>query len=70
MSTVRPVPKLAKHPAATTRRLLLGAHVRLHSSEATGVVIGYGPERDGVLVRWNESGEVTRCLRSKLAPLR
>jgi hypothetical protein len=38
-------------------------------SQATGVVIGYS-ERDCVLVRWNESGEVTLCLRSKLAPLR
>jgi len=37
---------------------------------ATGVVIGYSPNRDSVLVRWDESGEVTRCLKSKLAPLR
>jgi hypothetical protein len=66
----RPVPNPAKHSVATAQPLLLGAHVHLHSDAATGVVIGYSPERDCVLVRWNESGKVTRCLRSKLAPLR
>jgi hypothetical protein len=62
------LPANSTKPAA--QPLLIGAHVRLHSSAATGVVIGYGPERDRVLVRWNESGEVTSCLRRKLTPLR
>jgi hypothetical protein len=54
----------------TSQPLLIGVHVRLHSGAATGVVIGYSPNRDSVLVRWDESGKVTRCLRSKLAPSR
>jgi hypothetical protein len=64
------LPANSTKPAATAQPLLIGAHVRLHMSPATGVVIGCSPNRDSVLVRWDESGKVTRCLRSKLAPLR
>jgi hypothetical protein len=64
------MPSNSTKPAPTTQPLLIGAHVRVHTSRETGVVIGYGPNRDRVLVRWNESGEVALCLRSKLAPLR
>jgi hypothetical protein len=67
MSSVRPVPKPAKRPA---QPLLLGAHVRLHSREATGVVIGNSPDSDRVRVRWHDTGEVTHCLRAKLVPVR
>jgi hypothetical protein len=69
MSSVRRVPGPAQ-PTATAKPLLLGAHVRLPSSGATGVVIGYPPERDRVFVRWDDSGEVTRCLKAKLVPMR
>jgi hypothetical protein len=69
MSSVRPITNPANHPTATAQPLLLGAYVHLHMSPATGVVIGYSPERDRVLVRWDDSGEVTRCLRAKLAPV-
>jgi hypothetical protein len=68
MSSVRPVPKPAKRPAA--QPLLLGAHVRLHSREATGVMIGNSPDTDRVRVRWDDTGKVTRCLRAKLVPVR
>jgi hypothetical protein len=51
MSSVRPVPK-----PATAEPPRLGAHVRLHSSGATD-----SPERDRVLVRREDTGEVTRC---------
>jgi hypothetical protein len=65
------LPANSTRSTATAQPFLIGAHVRLHTSPATGVVIGYySPNRDSVLVRWDESGEVTRCLTSKLAPLR
>jgi hypothetical protein len=64
------MPSNSTKPAPTAQPLLIGAHVRVHMSRETGVVIGYGPDRERVLVRWNESGEMTQCLRSKLAPLR
>jgi hypothetical protein len=70
MSSVRPVPKPAKRPAATAQPLLLGAHVRLHSSEATGVIIANSIDSDRVRVRWDDTGEVTHCLRAKLMPVR
>ena len=64
------LPANSTKPAATAQPLLIGAHVRLHSSEPTGVVIGYSRERDRLLVRWFDTGEVTSCLRAKLAPVR
>jgi len=70
MSSVRPVPNPASHSTTTAKPLLIGAHVRLHSSEPTGVVIGYSRERDRLLVRLFDTGEVTSCLRAKLAPVR
>jgi len=70
MSSVRPVPKPAKRHAAIARSLLLGAHVRLHSREKTGVIIGKSVDRDRVRVRWDGTGKVTRCLRAKLVPVR
>jgi len=68
--SLRPVHKPAKRPAATAQRLLLGAHVRLHSREATGVVIGNSTGADRVRVRWDDTGKVTHCLRAKLVPVR
>jgi hypothetical protein len=66
------MPKPAKCRIATVQPLLFGAHVRLHSGEATGVVIGISRESDRVIisVRWNDTGEVTRCLRAKLVLVR
>ena len=64
MSSARPVSK------AATAEPLLGAHVRLHSTGATAVVIGYSPERDRVLVRREDTGEVTRCVRAQLVLVR
>jgi hypothetical protein len=59
-----------QRPAATAQPLLLGAHVRLHSSEATGVIIANSIDSDRVRVRWDDTGEVTHCLRAKLVPVR
>ena len=58
MSSVPPITNPANHRTATAQPLLLGAYVHLHMSPATGVVIGYSPEHDRVLVRWDDSGEV------------
>jgi hypothetical protein len=69
MSTVRPAPKAAKRRVATLQPLLLGAHVRLHSKDVTGVIIG-SIDSSRVRVRWDHTGEVTTCPRAKLAPLR
>jgi hypothetical protein len=70
MSSVRPMPKPAKRLRRNRAPLLLGARVGLHSREATGVVIGNSPDRDRVRARWDDTGEVRRCLRANLMPLR
>jgi hypothetical protein len=67
MSSVPPEPKPAKRRAATAQPLLLGARVRLHSIDTTGVIIG-SIDSSRVRVRWDDTGEVTTCLRAKLAP--
>jgi hypothetical protein len=67
MLSVRPVSKPAKRPRRNRARLLLGAHVGLHSREAT---IGNSPDTDRVRVRWDDTGKVIHCLRAKLVPVR
>ena len=61
---------LRKRPAATAQPLLLGAAVRLGRSGATGAVIGNSADIDRVRVRWDDTGEVTNCLRANLEALR
>jgi len=70
MSSVRPIPEPPKRSATTAQPLLLGARVRLQSREATGVIIGNSRESNRVRVRWDDTGEVTRCLRANLVPVR
>jgi hypothetical protein len=54
----------SKKLAGTTQRLLLGAR------RATGAVIAYSPERNRVPVRWDDTGKVNHCLRSKPVSVR
>jgi hypothetical protein len=61
-------PSLRKRPDATAQPLLLGTAVRLHGKGATGVVIGNSADIDRVRVRWDDTGEVTNCLRANLVP--
>jgi hypothetical protein len=68
MRSVPPEPKPAKRRAAKGQPLLVGAHVRLHSREAIGVIIE-SIDSSSVRVRWDD-GEVTHCLRAKLALVR
>jgi hypothetical protein len=70
MSSVHPVPKLAKRPRRKGAPLLLGARVRFHSREATGVIIGNSLDTDRVRVRWDDTGEVSHCLRANLVLVR
>jgi hypothetical protein len=69
MSSAFPNPKPAKRRAAKVHPLLVGAQVRLHSKDVTGVIIG-SIDSSRVRVRWDDTGEVTTCPRAKLAPLR
>jgi hypothetical protein len=39
-------------------------------SRATGAVIAYSPERNRVPVRWDDTGKVNHCLRSKPVSVR
>jgi hypothetical protein len=39
----------------------------VHSKDVTGVIIG-SIDSSRVRVRWDDTGEVTTCLRAKLAP--
>jgi hypothetical protein len=58
-----PTAKPSKRAAGIAEQLLLGAHVRLHSGAATGVIIARSSiEVDHVIVRWDDTGEVTNCL--------
>ena len=66
----RPRPFLNKPPAATAQPLLLGTAVRLHNKGTTGVVIGSSHLNDRVRVRWDDTGEVTHCLKTSLARAR
>jgi hypothetical protein len=57
-------------PAATAQPLRLGAAVRLRGRKATGVVIGNSRDRYRVRVQWDDTGEVTHCLKRNLEPAR
>ena len=70
MSSVRRIPRPAKRFRRNRAPLLLGARVRFHSREATGVVIGYSPESDRVRVRWDDTGEIAHCFRASLVLVR
>jgi hypothetical protein len=56
--------------AETAQLLPLGAAVRLRGREATGVVIGNSPYEYRVRVEWDDTGEVTHCLKRNLEPAR
>jgi hypothetical protein len=70
MFSMRPRPFLSKRPAATAQPLLLGTAVRLHNKGTTGIVIGSSPLYDRVRVRWDDTGEVTHCIKTSLARVR
>jgi hypothetical protein len=40
--------------------------VRLRGRKAAGVIIGDSPEIDRVRVRWDDTEEVTHCLKANL----
>jgi len=63
-------PFLNKRPAATAQRLLIGTAVRLHNKGTTGIVIGISHHTDRARVRWDDTGEVTHCLKTSLARAR
>ena len=48
----------------------LGAAVSLRSGEATGIVTGYPSDTDRVQVLWDDTGEVTYCLKANLELMR
>ena len=67
----KPVRPLRNRPDATARPLPLGTAVRLRGREATGVVIGNsGHYEYRVRVQWDDTGEVTHCLKRNLEPAR
>jgi hypothetical protein len=68
MSSVRPTKPSPNHSAA--RPLLIGAAVRLRRGGATGVIIGNSSDSDRVCVRWDDTGDTTHCLRTKLQSTR
>jgi|SoiMethySBSTD1v2_1073268.scaffolds.fasta_scaffold1181765_2 hypothetical protein len=59
---------LRKRLATIAQPVLLGAAVRVRRGEATGVVIGKPADTDRVRVRWDDTDEVTDCLRANLIP--
>jgi hypothetical protein len=60
-------PTVNKRPATTAQPLLLGTAVRRRGKEATtGVIIAYASDSDRVRVRWDDTGNVTHCLRANL----
>jgi len=66
------MPKAAK-PALTARpdaaTVPLGVHVRLRRRKAARVVIGNSTDIDRVQVQWDDTGEVTHCLKANLEPV-
>jgi hypothetical protein len=54
----------------TAQPLPLGATVRLRGRDATGVIIGNSPDIERVRVQWDDTGEVTHCLCTRLVPAR
>ena len=59
-------PSAHKRSATTEQPLLLGTAVRLRGKAATGVVIAGASDSGRVRVRWDDTGEVTYCLRDNL----
>jgi hypothetical protein len=67
MSIVHSAKPTVQRSAPTAQPLLLGTAVRLRGKEATtGVIIAYASDSDRVRVRWDDTGEVTHCLRANL----
>jgi hypothetical protein len=63
----KPVQPLHKRPDATAQPLPLGIAVRLRGRKATGVVIGNPSHYEyRVRVQWDDTGEVTHCLKRNL----
>src|SRR5262245_14904750 len=60
-------PSVRDRPDSTKQPLSPGAHVRLRWREATGVVIGYYDySHYRVKIRWDDTGQVTNCLKANL----
>ena len=71
MFSVRPPKPAQPLPDATAQPLPLGAAVRLRGRKATGVVIGNSSHYEyRVRVQWDDTGEVTHCLKRNLEPAR
>ena len=66
----KPAQPLRNRPDATAQPLPLGAAVRLRGRKATGGVIGNTRDRYRVRVQWDDTGEVTHCLKRNLEPAR
>jgi hypothetical protein len=66
----RTLPSRNDDPVATAQPLPLGATVRLRGREATGVIIGNSTDRDRVRVQWDDTGEVTHCVKTNLESAR
>jgi hypothetical protein len=69
MSNIPPEPKPDKRRPSDRAPLLLGACVRFYSKDVTGIVVG-SVDSSRVLVRWDDTGKVTTCLRAKLVLVR
>ena len=67
---LKPAQPLRNRPDATAQPLPLGTTVRLRRREATGVVIGNSRDKYRVRVQWDDTGEVTHCLKRNLEPTR
>ena len=65
----KPAQPLRKRPDASAQPLPLGTAVRLRGREATGVVIDKSPDDYRVRVQWDDTGEVTHCLKRNLEPV-
>jgi hypothetical protein len=66
----KPPQPLRKSRDADAQPLPLGAAVRLRGRETTGVVIGNSHYEYRVRVQWDDTGEVTHCLKRNLEPAR
>jgi hypothetical protein len=61
---------LRKRPATIAQAELLGAAVRQRNNGVSGVVIANSRDIDRVRIRWDDTGEVTDCLKTSLTLLR
>jgi hypothetical protein len=66
MYSVRSSSKPSPGSGSSPQHFPLGAAVRLRRGEVTGIVTGYPSDIDRVQVLWDDTGEVTYCLKANL----